>query len=283
MKLLIATWNVNSVRTRISQIVNWINQVKPEVLCLQETKVVDDDFPIEPFNKLGYEVIVFGQKSYNGVAILSKIKLENINKGFNSDYLNKDITRQFEDQKRLISGDINGIKIINVYVPNGSSLDSEKFRYKIEWLNALASFLDESEKKGDLICLLGDFNIAPSNKDIHDPKKYEGGIMASETERNSLNNVLKGRFIDSFRIFEENTGHWSWWDYRNNAYELNKGWRIDHIYISKSLAPRLKSCVIDSNPRGNLQPSDHAPVIINIDLENLDEHYLDDDYDFFEI
>ena len=281
--MLIATWNVNSVRTRISQIINWINQVKPDVLCLQETKVIDDDFPIEPFNNLGYQVTVFGQKSYNGVAIISKIKLENIIKGFNLDCLNKDVVKQFEDQKRLISGDINGIKIINVYVPNGSSLNSDKFKYKINWLDSLASFLDASEKKGDLICLLGDFNIAPSNIDIHDPKKFEGGIMASEAERVALNNVLKGRFIDSFRIFEENTGHWSWWDYRNNAYELNKGWRIDHIYISKSLSPKLKSCVIDCNPRGNLQPSDHAPVMINIDLDNLSEHYLEDDDDFFEI
>ena len=281
--MLIATWNVNSVRTRISQIINWINQVNPDVLCLQETKVIDDDFPIEPFKNLGYQVTVFGQKSYNGVAIISKIKLENIIKGFNLDCLNKDVIKQFEDQKRLISGDINGIKIINVYVPNGSSLDSDKFKYKINWLDSLASFLDASEKKGDLICLLGDFNIAPSNIDIHDPKKYEGGIMASEAERVALNNVLKGRFIDSFRIFEENTGHWSWWDYRNNAYELNKGWRIDHIYISKSLSPKLKSCVIDSNPRGNVQPSDHAPVMINIDLENHNDDYPDDDYDFFEI
>ena len=275
--MLIATWNVNSVRTRISQIINWINQVNPDVLCLQETKVIDDDFPIEPFKNLGYQVTVFGQKSYNGVAIISKIKLENIIKGFNLDCLNKDVIKQFEDQKRLISGDINGIKIINVYVPNGSSLNSDKFKYKINWLDSLASFLDASEKKGDLICLLGDFNIAPSNIDIHDPKKYEGGIMASETERVALNNVLKGRFIDSFRIFEENTGHWSWWDYRNNAYELNKGWRIDHIYISKELSSKLKSCVIDSSPRGNLRPSDHAPVMIDLNLTDINEDFFEDE------
>ena len=179
--------------------------------------------------------------------------------------------------------DIKGIKIINVYVPNGSSLNSDKFEYKINWLNYLASFLDMQEKKGNLICLLGDFNIAPLNHDIHDPQKHEGGIMASAVERKALNNVLKGRFIDSFRVFEKNTGHWSWWDYRNNAYELNKGWRIDHIYISKALSPILKSCVIDSNPRENLQPSDHAPVMINLDVDNLTEKYFDEDDDFFEI
>ena len=281
--MLIATWNVNSVRTRLSQIINWINQVNPDILCLQETKVIDNDFPIKPFEELGYEVIAFGQKSYNGVAIISKITPENVNKGFSSYLGNQNDVNKFEDQKRLITADINGVKIINVYVPNGSALNSEKFDYKINWLNCLSSFLDKQEKKGGSICLLGDFNIAPSNKDIHDPQRYEGGIMASEIERNALNNVLKERLIDSFRVYEKNTGHWSWWDYRNNGYELNKGWRIDHIYISKALTSKLKSCVIDSNPRGNVQPSDHAPVMINLDLDNPNEDYFDEEEDFFEI
>ncbi len=281
--MLIATWNVNSVRTRLSQIINWINQVNPDILCLQETKVIDNDFPIKPFEELGYEVIAFGQKSYNGVAIISKITPENVNKGFSSYLKNQNDVNKFEDQKRLITADINGVKIINVYVPNGSALNSEKFDYKINWLNCLSSFLDKQEKKGGSICLLGDFNIAPSNKDIHDPQRYEGGIMASEIERNALNNVLKERLIDSFRVYEKNTGHWSWWDYRNNGYELNKGWRIDHIYISKALRSKLKSCVIDSNPRGNVQPSDHAPVMINLDLDNPNEAYFDEEEDFFEI
>ena len=281
--MLIATWNVNSIRTRLSQIIDWINQSNPDILCLQETKVIDGSFPFQPFEKLGYSVEVYGQKSYNGVAILSKIKAKNIKKGF---YGCKNLDQNVEiflDQKRLISADVNGIKIINVYVPNGSSLESDKFEYKINWLSCLASFLDEQEKKGELICLMGDFNIAPSNLDIHDPSKYQGGIMASERERNALNNVLKGRLIDSFRIFEKNTGHWSWWDYRNNAYELNKGWRIDHIYISKELSPKLKSCVIDSLPRGNLRPSDHAPVMINLNLNDTNEIFFDDEDDFFEI
>jgi len=171
--LLIATWNVNSIRTRLLQIVDWINEVNPDILCLQETKVMDDSFPIEPFEKLGYSVEVYGQKSYNGVAIISKIKVEKIKKGF---YGCKDYDQNIEiflDQKRLISADINGIKIINVYVPNGSSQESSKFEYKINWLNCLASFLDEQEKKGELICLLGDFNIAPSNLDIHDPRNMK--------------------------------------------------------------------------------------------------------------
>ena len=281
--MLIATWNVNSIRTRLSQIIDWINQVNPDILCLQETKVIDDSFPVEPFEKLGYSVEVYGQKSYNGVAIISKIKAENVKKGFYNGKKSEENIEIFLDQKRLISADIHGIKIINVYVPNGSSLDSDKFDYKINWLNCLASFLDDQVKKGGLICLMGDFNIAPSNLDIHDPKKYEGGIMASKLERDALNNVLKGRLIDSFRIFEKNTGHWSWWDYRNNAYELNKGWRIDHIYISKELSPNIQSSVIDSLPRGNLRPSDHAPVMINLNLEEINFDFFEDENDFFEI
>jgi exodeoxyribonuclease-3 len=281
--LLIATWNVNSIRTRLSQIIDWINQVKPDILCLQETKVMDDSFPVEPFEKLGYSVEVYGQKSYNGVAIISKIKAENVQKGFLG---GKDSNQNFDvflDQKRLISAVINGIKIINVYVPNGSTVGSDKFEYKINWLGCLASFLDEQEKKGESICLMGDFNVAPSNLDIHDPEKYEGGIMASQPERSALNNVLKERLIDSFRIFEKNSGHWSWWDYRNNAYEFNKGWRIDHIYISKELSSKLKSCVIDSSPRGNLRPSDHAPVMIDLSLSEINEDFFDEEEDFFEI
>jgi len=151
--LLIATWNVNSIRTRLLQIIDWINQTNPDILCLQETKVMDDNFPVEPFEKLGYSVEVYGQKSYNGVAIISKIKPENVKKGF---YGCTDFNQNIEfflDQKRLISADINGIKIINVYVPNGSSLDSDKFEYKINWLSSLAAFLDEQEKKGELILI----------------------------------------------------------------------------------------------------------------------------------
>ncbi len=281
--MLIATWNVNSVRTRLSQITSWINNVNPDILCLQETKVADDSFPLAPFKELGYEVIINGQKSYNGVAIISKLNIENVTRGFTHNYEEKNISLDFNEQKRLISANINGLKIINVYVPNGSSIDSDKFNYKIKWLNHLSYFLDEQVKEDDLVCLVGDFNIAPRDIDIHSPQKYEGGIMASKMEREALNNVLKGRFIDSFRIFEKSTGHWSWWDYRNNAYELNKGWRIDHIYISKNLSSKLKSCVIERSQRENLQPSDHAPVLINLKIDNQNDDYFDDDDDLFEI
>ena len=147
--MLIATWNVNSVRTRLSQITNWIKNVNPDILCLQETKVIDDSFPSTPFEELGYEVIKYGQKSYNGVAIISKLKIENVKKGFSHQYKEKKISAEFEEQKRLISADINGLKIINVYVPNGSSIDSDKFDYKIKWLNLLSSFIDEQVEDDD--------------------------------------------------------------------------------------------------------------------------------------
>ena len=198
--MLIATWNVNSIRTRLSQIVKWIKQKNPDVLCLQETKVVDQDFPFKPFEELGYEVIVYGQKSYNGVAIISRFKLENIKRGFTNNIEENSDKTEFINQKRLISGVVNDLRIINVYVPNGSSLDSDKFDYKIKWLNELSSFLKMQDEES--VCLLGDFNIALDNNDIHSPHKYEGGLMASETERSALQNVLKGRFIDSFRILK---------------------------------------------------------------------------------
>jgi len=281
--LLIATWNVNSVRTRLSQITNWIKEVNPDILCLQETKVKDDSFPLSSFEELGYKVIVSGQKSYNGVAIISKFNIENVIKGFTHKNEGLNTAINFNEQKRLITANINGLKIINVYVPNGSSIDSDKFDYKIKWLNHLASFLDEQVTDNDLVCLMGDFNIAPKDIDIHSPQNYDGGIMASKIEREALNNVLKGRFFDSFRIFEKNTGHWSWWDYRNNAYELNKGWRIDHVYISKNLSPRLKSCVIERNQRENVQPSDHAPILINLEISNQNQNFIDDDEDIFAI
>ena len=164
-----------------------------------------------------------------------------------------------------------------------TALRSDTKSVVANWFKSLIKMIEEEKMIYEKICILGDFNIAPSEIDIHNPQKYEGGIMASKIERESLNNVLKGRFIDSFRIFEKNTGHWSWWDYRNNAYELNKGWRIDHIFISKNLSSKLKSCVIERNQRENLQPSDHAPVLINLEIDNQNEDYLDGDDDLFEI
>ncbi len=281
--MLIASWNVNSVRSRLSQVIKWLEDKQPEVLCLQETKVSDKDFPLKDFKNIGYNVKFYGQKSYNGVAIISKDKIGDTRYGFNGELNELQISEQLHSQKRILSGLINGIRIINVYVPNGSSINSEKFNYKVSWLATLYKYLVKQSKRGEPTCLLGDFNIALNDDDIHDPDKFTGGIMASEVERKMLKEALGSRFIDSFRVFEKFSGHWSWWDYRNNSFELNKGWRIDHIYISNNLLSSLKSSVIERSQREYNQPSDHAPVMINLDFqENLVE-FEDEDDDIFNL
>ena len=281
--MLIASWNVNSIRSRLSQVIKWLEDVQPEVLCLQETKVTDKDFPNETFDKIGYSVQYCGQKSYNGVAIISKNKLSDIRYGFAGELNQPKISEELNFQKRIISGLTNGIRIINVYVPNGSSINSEKFKYKINWLTMLNEYLIKQSKRGEPTCLLGDFNIALNDNDIYAPDKFAGGIMASEIERQVLRKTLGKRFIDSFRVFEKLSGHWSWWDYRNNSYELNKGWRIDHIYISNNLLSYLKSSVIERSQRENNQPSDHAPIMINLDFEENLTDFNDDDDDIFNL
>jgi len=276
--LLIASWNVNSIRSRLSQVIKWLEDEQPEVLCLQETKVLDKDFPSETFENIGYSVKFCGQKSYNGVAIISKDKIGDTRYGFAGELNQFEISEELDFQKRIISGLINGIRIINVYVPNGSSINSEKFTYKISWLSMLKDYLEKQSKRGEPTCLLGDFNIALNDNDMHAPDKLKGSIMASEIERKMLRKALGSRFKDSFRVFEKSSGHWSWWDYRNNSFELNKGWRIDHIYISSDLLSNLKSSVIERSQRENIRPSDHAPVMINLNYqENLIEFEEEDD------
>ena len=276
--MLIASWNVNSIRSRLTQVIKWLEDEQPDVLCLQETKVSDLDFPHKTFENIGYSVKFYGQKSYNGVAIISKNKISDIRYGFVGELNQLEISEELHFQKRIISGLINGIRIINVYVPNGSSLNSDKFKYKINWLEMLNEYLDKQSKREEPTCLLGDFNIALNDNDIYAPKKFTGSIMASKIERKMLRKALGSRFKDSFRVFEEFSGHWSWWDYRNNSFELNKGWRIDHIYITNNLLSYLKSSVIERSQRENNQPSDHAPVMINLDFqENLVEFEEDDD------
>ena len=281
--MLIASWNVNSIRSRLSQVIKWLEDERPEVLCLQETKVSDKEFPYKIFDNIGYSVSYYGQKSYNGVAIISKTKIEDIRYGFAGELDQFEISEELNFQKRIISGLINGIRIINVYVPNGSSLNSEKFNYKINWLAMLIEYLAKQSKRGEPTCLLGDFNIALNDNDIHTPDKFKGSIMASEIERKMLRKALGSRFKDSFRVFEKFSGHWSWWDYRNNSFELNKGWRIDHIYICNNLLSDLKSSVIESSQRENNQPSDHAPVMINLDFKENSIKFHDDDVDIFNI
>ena len=262
--LLVATWNVNSIRSRIEHVKNWIIANEIDILCLQETKTEDQFFPIEVFSELGYEVSISGQKSYNGVAIISKFPINDIKIGFDQiipTYKDLSILTQ---QKRIISAEINDIRIINVYVPNGSSIDSEKFIYKEKWMHCLQAYIKEIDPNQTSICLLGDFNIAPEDKDIHTPSNYKETIMASTKERKLLKDVLGGKLEDVFRIFEKRGGNWSWWDYRHSAWERNKGWRIDHIYLTEDILSSTNSCWIDKEPRSKDKPSDHAPVIVDI-------------------
>jgi exodeoxyribonuclease-3 len=260
----IATWNVNSIRTRLEQVRAWLEQEQPEVLCLQETKVADDLFPLDAFTALGYDTAISGQKAYNGVAILSRLPLEDVRTGFDA-LLPHDLeAAELSEQKRVLSARIDGVRVLNLYVPNGSSLKSEKYAYKLQWLACLERYLAAAEQEGEPLVMVGDFNIAPEDRDLHDPARLTGGIMASEPERAALRGALGDHLCDVFRVFEPDSGHWSWWDYRTAAWERDRGWRIDHIYLDDSLLECATGCVIHKDQRGNEQPSDHAPVVVHL-------------------
>lgn len=256
----IATWNVNSIRTRKDQVLNWLKEHSVDVLCLQETKVVDEDFPRPPFEELGYFVSVSGQKSYNGVAIFSKQPLESFHCGF-TPVVGEDIAKNYDEQKRVISGVVDNIRIVNLYVPNGSSVGSEKYDYKLGWFSALNQYLQTLLKESE-ICLCGDFNVAPDDRDIHDPKGKDNHIMASPAERSAIAQIQSLGFQDAFRKFNSEGGHYTWWDYRTRGFSKNRGWRIDHHFLTPGLYEKAVNCWIDIIPRGLEKPSDHTPVIV---------------------
>jgi exodeoxyribonuclease-3 len=256
----IATWNVNSIRMRLEQVIFWLDENPVDVLCLQETKVVDGEFPRSPFEELGYYVYFSGQKAYNGVAMISCQPLMDVSAGFTPTLPN--IEPVWDVQKRVITGVIDGIRIVNLYVPNGSAVGSEKYEFKLAWLGVLREYLQTLLVSEAAICVCGDFNIALEAEDIHEKVNAENHIMASEGERRALRDVLALGFADAFRKFTAGGGHYSWWDYRAAAFKRNMGWRIDHHYLTPMLYKRAKSCVIDVNPRKLPQPSDHTPVIV---------------------
>jgi exodeoxyribonuclease III len=257
----IATWNVNSIRTRLDIVTQWLQQQPVDVLCLQETKVTDELFPQQAFTDLGYQVYFSGQKSYNGVAILSRQPLSDVTEGF-SGVLNEETVGDLDDQKRVISGSINGVTIVNLYVPNGSEVGSEKYEYKLRWLTLLQQYLRVQKEKA--LCVCGDFNIAMEPIDIY-AKKPDDQIGASPVERAALQAaVLDLGLQDVFRHFTPEGGHFSWWDYRQGGYSRNRGWRIDHIYLSPHLIAKATGCMIDKAPRELPQPSDHTPVIVEL-------------------
>ena len=260
----IATWNVNSVRSRLDQLIAWLAAEQPEVVCLQETKVTDDLFPDDALGQLGYSCAVSGQKSYNGVAILSRLPLEDVTVGFDALLTDDPEAATLSEQKRVISARVEGLRILNLYVPNGSSTSSDKYAYKLAWLACLRRYVEAQQAQGDPLVMVGDFNIALEDRDVHDPARLVGGIMASEPERQALQAVLGERLHDAFRVFEPAAGHWSWWDYRTGAWERDRGWRIDHIYLDGPLLESATGCVIARGLRGNPQPSDHAPVLVSL-------------------
>ncbi|KZR63382.1 exodeoxyribonuclease III [Prochlorococcus sp. MIT 1303] len=267
----IATWNVNSIRTRLDQVQAWLQDAQPDLLCLQETKVDDPLFPHEVFEAQGYQVHFHGQKAYNGVAIVSRQPLEDVRRGFTGELPEDAEALQLGEQKRVISALVNNIRIVNVYVPNGSALKSEKYPYKLEWLSCLNRYLSAQAKRDEPLCLVGDFNIALEARDIHHPERLTGGIMASELEREALLKVLGDRLHDVFRVFEPDANHWSWWDYRSGAWDRDQGWRIDHIYLCDELLSQARSCVIHKHLRGHEKPSDHAPVTVDLNWPPTDD------------
>lgn len=251
----IASWNVNGIRARIDHVVAWIEDNQPDVLALQETKVVDELFPYDAFEALSYSVEAFGQKSYNGVANIIKNGSANTSKGI----------RGFDDpQTRVVSTTHEDIRVVNVYVPNGQAVGSEKFAYKLDWLEHLKKMLNDDLKKYPKMVVLGDFNIAPCDEDVHDPEKWRDKILCSDQERTMFEQILSMGFHDSFRLFEKGAGFHSWWDYRTAAYTKELGLRIDLLLVSDELKPLCKKSYIDEKPRWLEKPSDHTPVVVEL-------------------
>ena len=251
--MLIATWNVNSILARMPIVMRWLDAVKPDVLCMQETKCTDDKIPVVMFQERGYHCHLFGQQSYNGVAILTRGVCETSHRGFPND--------DGEAQSRLITTPFDGVSIVNVYIPNGQMVGSEKYGFKLEWMRRLREFFDAHYDKSTPVLLCGDFNVAPEQRDVHDPRLWTGRIMFSEPERDALNAIKDWGFTDAFRLHNEEGGKFSWWDYRAGAFRRNLGLRIDHIWITDALVPRSVKSWIDIEPRKWERTSDHAPVI----------------------
>jgi exodeoxyribonuclease-3 len=252
MKL--ATWNVNSLNVRLPHVTKWLGENPVDVLCIQETKLTDDKFPVKEIEEMGYQVVFNGQKTYNGVAILSRHPMLDVVKN-NPKYP--------DEQQRILAATINGIRVVNAYVPNGQALDSDKYTYKLGWLAAFRDWLGEELAGNGQLAVLGDYNIVPHVRDTHDPA-MEGDIFCSEKERAALQALFDLGLHDSFRLFEQAEKSFSWWDYRMLGFQKNKGLRIDHVLLSAPLKERCVSCVIDRAPRKWQQPSDHAPVIATL-------------------
>jgi len=253
MKL--ATWNVNSLKVRLPQVVQWLENNPVDILCLQETKMTDDKFPQAEIEALGYHVAFSGQKTYNGVAILSRLPMTDVVKN----------NPLFDDeQQRIISATIDDIRVICAYVPNGQAVGTDKYAYKLNWLDALSRWVETELQKYPNLAILGDYNIAPADEDVHDPIAWKDQVLCSDEERAAFKRLCALPLVDSFRMFPQAEKSYSWWDYRQMAFRRNRGVRIDHVLLSAALAARCTACEIDKLPRKWEQPSDHTPVIATL-------------------
>lgn len=253
----IATWNINSLNVRLPQVLAWLAAEQPDLLAVQETKLMDEKFPCAEIAAAGYNVIYVGQKTYNGVAIFSRQAAENIVMAIPG----------FEDpQRRVLAASYEGVRLINLYVPNGESVESEKFRYKLNWLEKVHAWLQRELAEYPRLVVLGDFNIAPEPRDVHDPLRWEGHVLFSAPEREAFKGLLDIGLCDTFRLFEQPEKIFSWWDYRMQGFRRNHGLRIDHILASEALCKRCRSCRIDKGPRAHERPSDHAPVMAEFEF-----------------
>ena len=251
----IASWNVNSLKVRLPHLLDWLAEQQPDVLCLQETKLEDDNFPRGEIAATGYQVAFSGQKTYNGVALLTRQPLKDVVCGN---------PRFPDEQKRLIAGTAGDVRIICAYVPNGQAVGSDKYDYKLRWLDALTGWLADELAAHPKLALCGDYNIAPDDRDVHDPKAWAGQILCSEPERSAFQRLLGLGLEDSFRLFTQPAKTFSWWDYRMLGFQKNLGLRIDHVLLSSALARRCTAAGIDRAPRKRERPSDHAPVWTSI-------------------
>jgi len=252
----IVSWNVNSLKVRLEHVLQWSIDNKPDVLALQETKLTDDNFPKSVIEEAGYHVVYSGQPTYNGVAIISSSPATDVI---------TDIDGLDDPQRRILAATIDDVRIINLYVVNGSEPESEKYDYKMNWLDKVTNFISEQIQEYDNVVVLGDFNIAPDNRDVWDADYWQGKILCTDKERQKLNNILDLGFDDSFRLLHDDAGHFSWWDYRMAGFQRNLGLRIDLILTNESMSEMLTSAYIDKTPRAWERPSDHTPVIAEFD------------------
>lgn len=254
----IATWNVNSLRARLPRVEEWIADVRPDVLCLQETKMAEDAFPHLAFEQLGYESVHHGQGQWNGVAIVSRVGLADPVRGF-ADGADPD------PEARLVSATCAGVRVSSVYVPNGRSLDDPHYVYKLAWMKRLLAHLQTNEASSSPVVVTGDFNIAPDDRDVYDPAKFVGATHVSEPERDSLRALESWGLVDLFRRLHDQGGLYSWWDYRSGDFHQGRGLRIDLVLGTEIVAARTRWSIVDRNARKGQQPSDHAPVLVDLD------------------